>query len=250
MKTGLCSVTFRDHSLEDVVQLTKEAGLEAIEWEAKVHVPHEDFKAARKAARLTKEAGLSVSSYGSYYIAGSVEPFQGILRTAQELNTKMIRIWAGDAGSDELDDAQFDRLVRDVKLNAHLAQNLGITLSFEYHSNTLTDTPGSAVRLLEAIDEPNVKLYWQPAESLTFGQRIASLPLLKPWLTNVHVFHWQDYHTRYTLEEGSEEWTNYYQHLTPFTSPESYALLEFVKGNSPEQMKRDAEVLKRLVQRQ
>lgn len=247
MKTGLCSVTFRNRSIEEVVQLAKEAELEAIEWGGKGHVPHEDLKAAKKAARLTEEAGLVVSSYGSYYIAGSTEPFQGVLRTAQELNTKMIRIWAGDVGSDETDEAKFDMIVRDVKLNAHLAQNLGITLNFEYHSNTLTDTPESAIKLLEVINEPNVKLYWQPAESLSFGQRIASLPLLKPWLTNVHVFHWQDYHTRYTLEEGAKEWASYFEILSPSTSPEHFALLEFVKDNSPEQMKKDAEDLKQLL---
>ena len=244
MKSGLCSVSFRDHSLEEVVQLTKENGLDAIEWDGKVHVPHEDLKAAKKAARLTEEAGLAIASYGSYYIAGSTEPFQGVLRTAQELNTDMIRIWAGDMGSDEVDQAKFDMIVRDVKLNAHLAQNLGITLSFEYHSNTLTDTPGSAIKLLEAVAEPNVKLYWQPAESLTFGQRIASLPLLKPWLTNIHVFHWKDYHTRYSLDEGIDEWIPYFEQLSPSSASERYALLEFVKDDSPEQLKQDAKVLK------
>lgn len=247
MKTGLCSVTFRDRSVEEVVQLAKDAGLDAIEWGGKGHVPHEDFEAAKKAAHLTEEAGLTVSSYGSYYIAGSTEPFQGVLRTAQELNTKMIRIWAGDVGSNEIDEAKFDMIVRDVKLNAHLAQNLGITLSFEYHSHTLTDTPRSAAKLLEAVDEPNVKLYWQPAESLTFVQRIASLSLLKPWLTNVHVFHWQDYHTRYTLEEGKDEWIQYFEQLSPSSLPEHYALLEFVKGDSPEQIKKDAEILRKLL---
>ncbi|MBM6614739.1 sugar phosphate isomerase/epimerase [Desemzia sp. RIT804] len=247
MKTGLCSVTFRDRSIEEVVQLAKQAQLDAIEWEGKVHVPHEDLEAAKKAASLTEEAGLVVSSYGSYYIAGSTEPFQGVLRTAQELNTNMIRIWAGDTASKDVDEAKFDMIVRDVKLNAHLAQNLGITLSFEYHSNTLTDTPESAVRLLEAINEPNVKLYWQPSESLTFGQRIASLPLLKIWLTNVHVFHWKDYRTRYTLEDGSAEWIQYFEQFSPSSLPEQFALLEFVKNDSPEQMKKDAEVLKQLV---
>lgn len=63
MKTGLCSVTFRDRSVEEVVQLAKDAGLDAIEWGGKGHVPHEDFEAAKKAARITEEAGLVVSSY-------------------------------------------------------------------------------------------------------------------------------------------------------------------------------------------
>lgn len=249
MKTGICSVTFRDRPVAEVVQLTKEAGLEAIEWGAKGHVPHGDMKAAKKAARLTEEAGLIVSSYGSYYVAGSTEPFPPILKTAHELNTNTVRIWAGDEPSAEVDEAKFDMIVMDVKTNAHLAQKNGMQLLFEYHQNTLTDTPESALRLLEAVDEANVKLVWQPAESLTVEERINSLPKLDSWIENIHVFHWKDYFHRYTLEEGNEEWFNYFEEISPSPLLEQFALLEFVKDDSPEQMKQDAQVLKNLVQK-
>lgn len=248
MKTGLCSVTFRDRPVKEVVQLAKEAGLEAIEWGGKGHVPHGDLEAAKKAARLTEEAGLEVSSYGSYYKAGSTEPFQRVLKTAQELNTRFVRIWAGEEASKDIDDAKFRVIVLDIKANAHLAQKNGMILLFEYHQNTLTDSPESALRLLEAVDEANVKLVWQPPENLTFEERINSLPKLDHWINNLHVFQWQDYFNRFTLEEGKEEWAQYFEQITPSPLLEQYALLEFVKDDSPKQMKKDAETLKELVQ--
>lgn len=248
MKTGICSVTFRDRPVTEVIQLAKEAGLDAIEWGAKGHVPHGDMKAAKKAAHLTEEADLVVSSYGSYYVAGSTEPFPPILKTAHELNTNTVRIWAGDVPSAEVDDAKFDMIVMDVKSNAHLAQKNGMQLLFEYHQNTLTDTPESALRLLKAVDESNVNLVWQPAESLSVEERINSLPKLAPWINNIHVFQWEDYFHRYPLEEGKKNWVQYLDFITPSALIEQYALLEFVKDDSSEQMKKDAQVLKELVQ--
>lgn len=248
MKTGLCSITFRDYPVKEVVQIAKEAELDAIEWAGKGHVPHGDLKAAKKAAQLTEEAGLIISSYGSYYKAGSTEPFQNVLKTAQELNTHVVRIWAGEEASKDVDDAKFDMIVLDVKTNAHLAQKNGMTLLFEYHQKTLTDTPESALRLLKAVDEANVKLIWQPAESLTFEERIESLPKLDPWINNLHVFHWKDFSHRFTLQEGKEEWMQYLEQITPSPLMEQYTLLEFVKDNSPEQLKQDAKTLRELAQ--
>lgn len=55
---GLCSVSFRALSPEQIVQLAQSAGLSCIEWGADVHVPPGDFQNAERIARLIRHFGL------------------------------------------------------------------------------------------------------------------------------------------------------------------------------------------------
>lgn len=86
-----------------------------------------------------------------------------------------------------------------------MAEKENIRITLKCHSDTLTDTPQSAQQLMEEINLQNVLLYWQPAESLSVEQRIESLPNLAPWITNVHIFHWEDFYNRFPLADGFEE---------------------------------------------
>jgi hypothetical protein len=45
---------------------------------------------------------------------------------------------------------------------ADCTANAGVELAFEFHGGTLTDNPHPIVRLLEEIDRPTVRTYWQP----------------------------------------------------------------------------------------
>lgn len=245
---GLCSVTLRESSPEEVIDIAKDAGLEVIEWGSDTHVPENDLENAEKVAKKMKEAGLTTSSYGTYYQAGSNEAFEPFIETAERLDTKMLRVWAGDKGSEEADDEWFQQVVEDAKRIARLAREKSMSISFEYYKKTLTDTPESAHKLMEAIDEKNVFLYWQPAESLTVEERKSSLSLLGEWVTNVHVFHWEDDHNRYELKEGADEWREYISRLLTYSPYTHHFLLEFVKDDSPEQLKKDAETLKKIIE--
>lgn len=241
---GLCSVTFRDESVEEVIQIAKDAELEVIEWGSDTHVPADDLDNAKRVADLMSDAGLGTSSYGTYYQAGSDEDFNPYIETAEQLNTKMIRIWAGDKSSEEADSEWFNTVIEDVENIAKIAQDKGISISLEYHKNTLTDTPDSAYKLIETIEAPNVFLYWQPAEDLSVDERIKSLTSLGEWITNVHVFHWEDFHNRYTLEEGADEWEQYISRILTHSPYTHHYLFEFVKNDDPEQLKKDAQTLK------
>lgn len=98
---GLVSVTFRKLDVASVVSLAAEAGLTSIEWGADVHVPVGDSGAAAVARKLCAEAGLEISSYGSYYRADTdVGEFESVVTTAVALGAPSIRVWAGRVGSD------------------------------------------------------------------------------------------------------------------------------------------------------
>ena len=70
---GLVSVSFRGESPETILHEARAAGLRAIEWGGDVHVPPGDLENARRIGAATREAGLSVAAYGSYYRLGTAE---------------------------------------------------------------------------------------------------------------------------------------------------------------------------------
>ena len=111
ISSGLVSITFRKLSPREIVDLVAKAQLDAIEWGGDVHVPHGDLSAAKDVHKMTNDAGLSLSSYGSYYRVGHDEPvpFGEVLETAVELKAPTIRVWAGKKGSNDADEAYRQR---------------------------------------------------------------------------------------------------------------------------------------------
>lgn len=245
---GLCSVTFRDKTVEEIIEWVSKAELETIEWGSDIHVPETDRSNAQKVADLMQEAGLKSNSYGTYYQLGSFESFKPYIEVANILGASTLRVWAGKKGSAETDSGLRELIVEDAKRIGKLAEAEDLAISVEYHSQTLTDTPRSARQLMEAIHSPNVLLYWQPAESLTVEERVESLPELAPWISNVHVFHWENYQNRFPLAEACDEWKQYIDIIREHSPHEQDFLLEFVPGEDPVQgFFESAETLKQLV---
>ena len=116
MKPGLLSITFRKCSPQQVIDLCAENRLQTIEWGGDVHVPHGDLAVAAEVGRNTRRRGLDVAAYGSYYeLAASPAnglEFSSVLASAVALETKAIRVWAGNRGS-ALADAAFRQAVID-----------------------------------------------------------------------------------------------------------------------------------------
>ncbi len=247
--TGLVSISFRKLNTDEIIEITSKAGLQGIEWGGDVHVPHGDIETAQKVRKATLEAGLKVSSYGSYYRVGTYESpeetFKQVLKTASVLEAPTIRVWAGNLSSESADEEYWNKIVAESRYIADLAKEQGITVSYEYHGNTLTDTTESALRLLQEVNHANIFSYWQPPVDLSFEDRMKGLKTVKPWLTHVHAFHWKD-RERLAFHEGEGDWTQYLNEITTVPG-DRYALLEFVRNDSIDQFFQDAETLKGLV---
>lgn len=250
LKLGLTSVTFRELSPQAIVALAAEAGLDAIEWGGDIHVPPGNPHRASEIAAMTVEAGLAVSSYGSYYRLGEEANggvrFADVLRTAEALAAPSIRVWAGTRGAAAADEAWWELMAADAARIAGAAEASGIRVDFEYHNGTLTDTAAGALRLLEQAAHPNLGLYWQPADSQDVLRAVEELHALAPYLHHLHVFHWVS-SRRCPLEEGRAAWKRYL--AAAANAPGlgmGYALLEFVVDDSPEAFKADARILREL----
>lgn len=251
MQPGLVSVTFKDRPFEEVIHRAQRGGLECIEWHGLNHVPHGDLETARRVGESTRSAGLHLAPYGSYYVIGRSEEsdlsFDSVLQTARALGTTMIRVWAGDKNPDDTSDAARKHIVAEARRIANLAAEQRIKLVLEFHENSLTQTGQSCAALLHEIDHPNVSTYWQPAPGLEVSANLTELKLILPWLVGLHVFHWTPTHLdRHPLANGEPDWTEYLALATQHTSAD-YALLEFVKGDTPEQFDEDAATLHQLL---
>lgn len=245
MRPGLTSITFRKLPAQEVVRLAAEAKLEGIEWGGDVHVPPGDLAAARQAAALTRDAGLVVSSYGSYYRTGdeASDVFPRVLETAVALGAPIIRIWAGRVGSAQADQSLRDRVADDGRRIAELAAKAGLRLACEWHGNTLMDTAASASALLDAVAHPAFQTYWQPHQRMAFADCLRDMDAALPRLAGVHVFHWDERTVaRLPLQDGETVWKPY---LTKAAQAGSiFALLEFVMNDDPQQLLHDAAVLR------
>ena len=232
---GLVSVTFRKLTPAEIVDLCVKAGVAGIEWGGDVHVPHGDLKTAREVTQRTSDAGLKVASYGSYYRCEG--DFAPVLDTALTLDTPVIRVWAGTKASADASEAYREEVAAQTREAVRLCKEAGVSLAFEYHDNTLTDTFESAKALLEAA--PGALTYFQPPSGLTLAQCADALTFFAPRVPRLHVFSWRG-SERMPLKEGEAVWKK----LFPLATHAEWALLEFVVDNQPQQFIEDAATLR------
>ncbi len=249
MRKGLVSISFRRHTPAEVVKAAAAARLECVEWGGDVHVPHGDLSAAGEVARITEDRGLAVSAYGSYLRLG--EPGQPehrqVVDTALALGAPIIRVWAGKRASKDAGDQYQNGVVEETLRLAETAAAEGVTIAFEYHGNTLTDTRASATLLFEKTAHPAVKTLWQPPQGADTEECILSLQDALPYLSNVHVFHWwPDGKHRRPLDNGMDRWRRFVSEIRSYGADPDL-LLEFMPDDSIETLPTEAATLHHLI---
>lgn len=241
---GLVSVTFRHLSATEIIALAVRAGIKAIEWGGDVHCPPQHLDLAEKLGQQTRDAGLSVDCYGSYYRCIPNQYFGEVLETAVALGAPMIRVWAGAVGSADVSEAQRAIVTECARRAVSEAKKKRIKVAFEWHKGTLTDTTASALTLLRAI--PNARTLWQPSEFEEEEVRLHGLKAILDRLESMHVYHWVPKGAaleRRPLAEGADVWTRRLKILQSVNGVARGALLEFVQNNQPEQLLADAATL-------
>jgi len=199
---------------------------------------------------MTRDAGLRVACYGSYYRCGVSEgaglAFDAVLDSARALGAPRIRVWAGKTASAAADASVWSAVIEDSARIAAKAAAAGLTVAYEYHANTLTDTPATARRLLDAVPHPALLTLWQPPAGMDDAACEAALRDVLPRLSHLHVFHWTTAGglQRQPLAGGAARWARWFD-IARGTGRDHAALIEFVRGDSDDAFLEDAATLKR-----
>ena len=242
--TGLVSVSFRAKEPREILRAMQGAGLAQIEWGSDIHAPCHDLARIDELAALQREFSITCSSYGTYFRLGQtpVTELEPYILAAKRLGTNVLRVWCGTKSGADMTKDEVNALLADCRAAAALAQKHGVTICTECHLRTFTERPEDALALMQAVDSPHFRTYWQPFQTRTVEQNLAYLRALAPYVTHLHVFQWKGA-DRFPLADGIAEWQAYLALLdTPHT-----LLLEFMPDDRRETLAREADALRQMI---
>ena len=239
-KLGLCSISFRKNTPEEILQAMKEAGLTVIEWGSDVHCPPEK---AKEIFELQKQHGIVCCSYGTYFRLGvtPVCKLEQYIKAAKALGTDVLRLWCGDKNSEDYAESEKRELFTVCKEAAKIAEAEGVTLCMECHNQTYTNAKKSALELMHTVDSPHFRMYWQPNQFKSEEENIEYAKLISENAINVHVFNWRGYE-KYPLIDAKDIWKTY---LSCFSDIKNL-LLEFMPDGKITTLKTEAIALKEI----
>jgi sugar phosphate isomerase/epimerase len=148
-------------------------------------------------------------------------------------------VWAGKKRADLFTAEERDAFFDVCRQAAKLAEDAGVVLCMECHRNSYTETKGGALELMQAVNSPAFRMYFQPNQTLE--ENMEYIQVLRPYIDNLHVFHMKD-HIRCPLSTGEEEWKTY---LGQFAGDRA-ALLEFMPDGQVESLPVEAQTLRRI----
>jgi sugar phosphate isomerase/epimerase len=205
MKVGVFTVSLPDLTPDEAVREIKDAGYDGVEWRV-THVPEElrsdepsfwgnnlctlepTVEEARRARRLSEEAGLEIPGLGTYVALGDLEAAHEAMRFAVTAGVPQVRVGAGAPDGrpyEELFDAAREFLagVED------LARSHGVKALIEIHHKTICPSASLAQRLVSSVDPGLVGVILDPGNMAQEGfedYRIGA-ELLGPYLAHVHI---------------------------------------------------------------
>lgn len=238
---GLVSVSFRDRTPEEILKEMTRARLTHIEWGSDVHAPATDTARVRELAALQEKYGVTCSSYGTYFRLGKtpLSELPAYIAAAKVLGTDVLRLWCGTKSGAEMTETEKKLLLAECKSAAMLAEREGVTLCMECHKKSFTERAQDAVWLMEEVDSPHFRMYWQPFQWQTVWENVQNAQRIAPFATHIHVFNWKG-ESKLPLASATEEWRDY---LAAFSTPRTL-LLEFMPDDHLETLCREADALR------
>lgn len=243
-RLGLVSVSFRNHTPENILRAMRDAGLSVIEWGSDVHAPYTDKEKLSEIAKLQKEYGIECSSYGTYFDFGKhrIEELPGYIEAAKILGTDILRLWCGNKSGKDMTGEEKEEFFALCKTAAKIAEQSGVILCMERHEHSFTERAEDVVELMNTVNSPNFRMYWQPALAFSAEENVEMAKILAPYTENIHVFNYHD-NARHTLFEVVDRWRMY---LKEFSTPRTL-LMEFLPDNRLETLSVEADALREIV---
>ena len=166
MKPGIATIALRNYDIFTALDMAAQAGFAGVEvWGKPSHTPLEfDEDHTRKVRDRARSNGLQIPIFGSYANPSWPEfprKSEDAIKIALLLGARIIRVWAGNKNPDAADEALWEQVAKGLRDFALRAEDAGLTLAIEMHAETLCLTPEGALRLLDMVAAPNLKLNYQ-----------------------------------------------------------------------------------------
>lgn len=241
---GLASISFRKHTPREILLAMQKAELAAIEWGSDVHAPCHDGAALCDLAALTRAHGVRCCSYGTYFRLGEtpLEELSRYVDAAHVLGTDVLRLWCGKGSGADMTAQEREALLTECHRAAALAEREGVTLCMECHKRTFTERTEDALLLMNEINSPRFRMYWQPFQWQEPRENAISASKLAKFTKHIHVFNWKG-DARLPLADAVCEWQAY---IKAFPAPRTL-LLEFMPHGTIEELAGEARSLKLII---
>lgn len=162
MKFGFTTTTLRNiRDLTKIVKIAADAKADVIEWGGDVHI--KDIGTAKAANKLCTDAGITVSSFGSYYRVGSgnADEWKEICELASNLGADSVRVWLGKKNSEATDSDYYNKILSDSQSICDEAAKYSLIVSAECHDNTFNNNTDAFLKIKSEIQRDNFKTYFQ-----------------------------------------------------------------------------------------
>ena len=166
---------------------------------------------------------------------------KGYINAAKLLGTNIIRLWCGRKTGEQMTKEERLEFLDICKKAEQIAKEEGAILCMECHKNTFTQNPEDSVWLMEEINSPFFRMYWQPFQWSGKEGNIKNATMLSTYTKHIHVFNIKD-GVKLPLDLAKDDWIEY---LKCFSTPRTL-LLEFMPNGTLEELKKEADTLKHI----
>ncbi len=188
MYVGVCTISNKELPVTDVIDVVANLDVDGIEPWGRGHVDG-SLERAREIKDRAAAADLDIPVYGSYLRPGDESfdaEYEHELALCEALEADLIRVWAGSEEYEEVSSDHWDTVVEDFETLADAAEAVGVDVTVERHSGTVTNARAGAARLIDETPD-TVGLNWQAVHTPDPETIIEDAVELAPLSNNVHV---------------------------------------------------------------
>lgn len=142
-------------------------------------------------------AGIQASSIGSPIgkipvtqdFAPHLEALRQVMRTAKILGSRYIRVFSFYIPQGEAPERYREEVLRRMKAMTQAAEQEGLILLHENEKGIYGDIAPRCREILEAVDSPNLRAVFDPANFIQCGQKVwpGAWDLLRPYVAYMHI---------------------------------------------------------------
>lgn len=190
MQIGLCTISNKEASAEEVLETAAAAGYDGVEIWGRDHAGDGSVDTCEAIAETAADLGLETPVYGSYLAPGTDgfdDACEAEVAAADRLGADLIRVWPGESEYEDCTEDEWGAAVEDLAAVSERAAAADLAVTVEKHEGRLSNTTDGARRLIEAVDHPHCGLNWQPLFHMSETDLLAEAERLAPLSNNVHI---------------------------------------------------------------